>query len=88
MALIAFLARFGSGQLAASPDQQLKEILNPIVFPHVHADHGLDLALERIGSNQTDILPVVNRGDVCKLEGIVMLRDVLHAYRITSQDSA
>jgi len=28
-------------------------------------------------------LPVVNRGDAHKLEGVVTLRDVLHAYGIS-----
>jgi CBS domain-containing protein len=35
-----------------------------------------------MGSNQFDILPVVNRGDIHKLEGIVALRDVLTAYGV------
>ena len=47
------------------------------IFPHVHPDKGLDLALDRMGSNHVEILPVVNRADVHKLEGIVTLRDVL-----------
>ena len=56
--------------------------MDAVGFPHVHPDHGLDLALERMGSNQLDILPVVNRADVHKLEGIVTLRDVLEAYGV------
>jgi chloride channel protein, CIC family len=35
-----------------------------------------------MGTNQLEILPVVNRGDVHKLEGIVTLRDVLDAYGV------
>jgi len=35
-----------------------------------------------------DILPVVNRADVHKIEGIVTLRDVLDAYGVDSQGSA
>jgi len=54
-----------------------------LVFPHVHADQGLDLALERMGGNQIEVLPVVNRADVPKLEGIVTLRDVLEAYGVS-----
>ena len=53
------------------------------IFPHIHADQGLDLALERMGANNLEILPVVNRGDIHKLEGIVTLADVLHAYGVT-----
>jgi chloride channel protein, CIC family len=51
-------------------------------FPHIHSDQGLDLALERMGENQLDILPVVNRANVHKLEGIVTLREVLVAYGV------
>jgi len=47
------------------------------------ARHGLDLALERMGANQIEILPVVNRADVHQLEGIVTLQDVLNAYGVS-----
>jgi len=40
-------------------------------------------ALERMGTNQLEILPVVSRADVRKLEGIVTLRDVLDLYGIS-----
>ena len=40
-------------------------------------------ALERMGTNEIEILPVVNRADVHKLEGIVTLRDVLNAYGVS-----
>jgi chloride channel protein, CIC family len=63
-------------------DKKVGELVDAMVFPHVHADQGLDLALERMGANQIEILPVVNRGDVHKLEGIVTLRDVLDAYGV------
>jgi CIC family chloride channel protein len=63
-------------------DKELSALVDAMVFPHVHADQGLDLALERMGTNQLEILPVVNRGDVHKLEGIVTLRDVLDAYGV------
>jgi len=64
-------------ELAEHADKKLGELVDKLVFPHVHADHGLDLALERMGANQIEILPVVNRADVHKLEGIVTLRNVL-----------
>jgi chloride channel protein, CIC family len=70
-------------QMAESADKKLEELVNAQVFPHVHMDQGLDLALERMGANQLEILPVVNRADVHKLEGIVTLRDVLDAYGVT-----
>jgi CIC family chloride channel protein len=63
-------------------EKKLSDLVNAMVFPHVHPDQALDLALERMGTNQLEILPVVNRGDVHKLEGIVTLRDVLDAYGV------
>ena len=70
-------------EAAEGADKKLGELLDATVFPHVHTDHGLDLALERMGANQIDILPVVNRADVHKLEGVVTLRDVLNAYGVS-----
>jgi len=67
--------------------QKLAQFLGGPVFPHVHPDQGLDLALERMGENQLEILPVVSRADVHKLEGIVTLRDVLDAYGVNPSDS-
>jgi CIC family chloride channel protein len=63
-------------------DKKLSDLVDAMAFPHVHPDQALDLALERMGANQIDILPVVNRGDIHKLEGIVTLRDVLNAYGV------
>jgi CIC family chloride channel protein len=70
-------------ELAESADKKVGELVDALVFPHVHPDQGLDLALERMGANQIEILPVVNRADVHKLEGIVTLRDVLDAYGVS-----
>ena len=69
--------------LAEGADKKLGELVDALVFPHVHPDQGLDLALERMGANQIEILPVVNRADVHKLEGVVTLRDVLDAYGLS-----
>jgi CIC family chloride channel protein len=49
----------------------------------MHADQGLDLALERMGSNQIDLLPVVSRANVHELVGIVTLQDVLDSYGVS-----
>jgi len=65
------------GDLVGTPD-----------FPHVHADQGLDLALERMGANQFEILPVVSRADVHELLGVVTLPDVLAAYGVSRPDDA
>jgi len=51
-------------------------------FPHVHADHPLDDALDRMGANRVDVLPVVSRANVHQLLGVVRLQDVLEAYGV------
>ncbi|MGC2182131.1 MAG: chloride channel protein, partial [Terriglobales bacterium] len=66
--------------------KKLNAMVDPLIFPHVHADQGLDLALDRMGSNHVEILPVVSRADVHKLEGIVTLRDVLDSYGVDPSD--
>jgi CIC family chloride channel protein len=69
-------------ELAEGADKKLGELVDALAFPHVHPDQGLDLALERMGANQIEILPVVNRADVHKLEGVITLADVLDAYGV------
>jgi CIC family chloride channel protein len=69
-------------EVADNADKKLDDFMDATVFPHVHSDQGLDLALERMGANQVEILPVVNRADIHKLEGVVTLRDVLDAYGV------
>jgi CIC family chloride channel protein len=73
-------------ELAEGADKKLGELVDALAFPHVHPDQELDLALERMGANQIEILPVVNRGDVHKLEGILTLRDVLNSYGVSPPD--
>ncbi len=74
---------------AAGPEpKQLKELLDGIDFPHLHADHSLSLALERMGAFQVNALPVVSRANIHKLEGIVTLKDVLALYGVGSTDKA
>jgi len=70
-------------EVGEDANKKLGDLTDALVFPHVHPDQGLDLALERMGANQIEILPVVNRADVHKLEGIVTLRDVLNAYGVS-----
>ena len=54
-------------------------------FAHVHPDHSLHLALERMGSSGFSVLPVVSRASVRQLMGIVVLDDVLKAYGVAGQ---
>ena len=55
--------------------KQVGELVDGINFPHAHPDRGVDLVLECMGANQIDVLPIVNRANVHKLEGIVTLRE-------------
>jgi CIC family chloride channel protein len=63
-------------------DKRLSEFAVGDDFPHVHDDHSLHLALERMGKAQFDVLPVVGRDEVHKLLGIVTLGDVLLLYGV------
>jgi len=53
------------------------------VMPKLYPDHTLDVALHLLDNSV--VLPVVNRADVRKLEGIISLEDVLAAYRRARQ---
>jgi chloride channel protein, CIC family len=64
---------FGQGQVAEDDAEKL---------PHVHPDHPLSLALERMGSAKLHVLPVVSRANASQLLGIVVLEDVLNAYGV------
>ena len=75
-------------ELAEGADKKLGDLVDPLVFPHVHSDQGLDLALERMGANQVDMLPVVSRADVHKLLGVVTLPDILASYGVSRPDRA
>ena len=69
-------------------EQPLTDLVETVHVPHVHMDHALHLALERMSNYHLDVLPVVHRADIHKLEGIVTLRDVLDAYGVNTMDSA
>ena len=78
----------GSGENDGAADKKLSDLLPSPDFPHVHADQALHLALERMSAARLDLLPVVNRADVHKLEGIITLRDVLDSYGVDTRGSA
>ena len=44
--------------------------------------HSLDLALERMGKEGLDLLPVVSRGNIHEMEGVCSLLDVLRAFGV------
>jgi CIC family chloride channel protein len=58
----------------------LAEVASVRAGPHLHDDHLLDLALERMGEAHASVLPVVSRLDVRRLEGVVGLQDVMRVY--------
>jgi chloride channel protein, CIC family len=66
--------------------KRLREIVGEDDFPHVHADHPLHVALDRMGATQLDLLPVVSRANVHHLEGVVTLADVLALYGVGPKD--
>jgi CIC family chloride channel protein len=57
-------------------------------LPHLHPDHSLSVALERMGSSGFNVLPVVSRANVRKLMGVVILDDVLAAYGVAKRGDA
>jgi chloride channel protein, CIC family len=63
-------------------DKRLEELLTSVEFVHVHQDHPLIVALERLGASKVEILPVVSRADVRELIGIVTRQDVLALYGV------
>ena len=69
-------------------EQQLLSLFEALEFPHVYTDHALYLALERMSSAKVDVLPVVSRADVHKLEGVITLRDVLDSYGVDSSGAS
>ena len=53
---------------------------------HVHGDQPLGQALARMGETRHTVLPVVSRGNIRLLLGIVTLPDVLRAYGVERLD--
>jgi CBS domain-containing protein len=62
-----------------------RHLLSAEEFPHLHRDHDLGLALERMGATKVNVLPVVSRANLRDLLGLVTLEDVLRAYGLPQQ---
>ena len=56
--------------------------MDTVHIPHVHTDQPRYLALEHMSKYRLDVLPVVHRAHLHKLEGVATLPDVLDAYGI------
>ncbi len=69
-------------------DEPLLRVVETLQVQHVHPDHPLYLALERMSKHHLDALPVIHRADIHKLEGVVTLREVLDAYGVNTTDPA
>jgi CIC family chloride channel protein len=54
--------------------------LGALEFPHLHADHSLDVAMRRLGETGLKVLPVVSRTNVRELKGAISMQDILAAY--------
>ncbi len=90
------LARVEQEIAAGRGDRPLGELLpvdvaDPLltseIFPHVHMDHPLDMALRRMAYSKLKVLPVVGRADIRDLKGVVSLSDILQAYGVAGEKS-
>jgi CBS domain-containing protein len=65
-------------------DAPLTSLLVP-EWAHVHADHPLELALQRF--RQTPgLLPVLSRGEASRVEGVITLETIVEFVRRAPQD--
>jgi len=58
----------------------LRDLIDVVFFPHVHADQPLHLALERMGAAKLDVLPVVSRANIHHMIGVIVLPSILDFY--------
>jgi len=88
VASIVKLAALEKAAADGESRKKLSDFIEGAEFPHLHADQSLTVALERMGAAGLDALPVVSRGDVHKLEGIVALTDVMKLYGLAGQNKS
>jgi len=67
----------GLGQLVPVPTPQK---LDAEDFPHLHPDHTLDIAMQRLAETGLSVVPVVSRTNPRELKGTVSMQDVMAAY--------
>ncbi len=54
---------------------------------HVHMDHTLDTAQRRMASGRTNVLPVINRANIRRIIGVLLIEDIQRAYGIEGQQA-
>jgi CIC family chloride channel protein len=65
--------------------KRLRDLMDAESFPHVHADQPLHLALERMGAEKLDLLPVVSRANIHVMMGVIVLPNVLDLYGLAAR---
>jgi CBS domain-containing protein len=61
--------------------QPVLALIDPeVAHPHVHADHSIEDALERMLDAETGAIAVLDRVDIGSVTGIVTLEDVRAAF--------
>ncbi len=78
------LGRLRDAAGEGSAGKALGELVDANDFPHVHIDHALHVALDRMGANQLELLPVVSRANVHQLRGVITRQDVLMQYGVAA----
>jgi CIC family chloride channel protein len=76
-----------SHQIETAPDspRTVAELVgNSRDYPFIHSDHPVSYALERMGSNGVDAIPVVSRANIHQMFGVVRLADILSKYGVAS----
>lgn len=71
-----------SPHLGGSPGVKTALELAEMDYPYVHPDQPLSIALERMGQDHVNVLPVVSRADIRRLLGVVTLPAILDAYGV------
>ena len=71
-------------ETAGSAPQTVRELLqNNGKYPFVHPDHPLSYALEQMGDHSVDVVPVVSRTNIHRMDGVVTLTDILSTYGVS-----
>jgi len=74
------LDRLEEAMAKGEETKRLGDLINVVLFPHVHEDQPLHLALERMGAANLDVLPVVSRANVHHMVGVIVLPSILDLY--------